>query len=214
MTILVTGFGPFLDVADNASGRIAASLDGTGVDGSRVVGRVLPTSFARARDDLKRFVAECEPKVVIALGVAREDALRLERRAGAVVTSAHPDVDGASWSDRRLGPRDLATPLPLQRWVEVLARGPGPLPVRVSEDCGGYVCNATYHAALEVAPAASLFVHLPRVAAEDEAIGAFVRASVLTLARLALGHLEADDLDWRGASPGALERKEPVEETA
>ena len=42
---LVTGFGPFLDVSDNPSGRIARAVNGARVDGLALHGLELPVRF-------------------------------------------------------------------------------------------------------------------------------------------------------------------------
>ena len=164
--VIITGFGPFADVVENASGRIAKGLDGQRVGESVIVGLELPTSFERARAEVSRLVEMYRPRVFVALGVAREAAIRLERRAGAMVTSELPDVDGNSWTGRMLGDGERVSRWPLEVWVDRLGTHCGPWPVRVSEDCGGYVCNATYHAVLTAIPLAGLFIHLPREALE------------------------------------------------
>ncbi len=160
--VIVTGFGPFADVVENASGRIARGLDGQRVGESLLVGVELPTSFERARAEVSRLVETHRPRMFVALGVAREAAIRLERRAGAMVTSELPDIDGSTWAGRMLGGGERFSRWPLEKWVERLGTHCGPWPIRVSDDCGGYVCNATYHAVLTTIPSAGLFIHVPR----------------------------------------------------
>lgn len=163
--LLVTGFGPFEDVAVNASEHLAAALGGRPSGPSaQVIALALDTSFGRSRAEITGAVESAEREgrafwFVMALGVARSATVRLERRARVEVTSARPDVDGERWAGRRLGERDLTSLLPLDEWARALQSGP--VEVVVSDDCGGYVCNAVNHAVLSISPTAGLFVHVP-----------------------------------------------------
>jgi len=155
----VTGFGPFADVAVNASGLVATGLDGAQIEGVRVRGVALPTAFGEARATIARLVGEPGCIGAVAVGVWRGSDVRLERRAHGAVTSARPDVHGEVWDGRELGP-ELATRVPVDAWAEAVA-------VWVSEDCGGYVCNATYQALLAACAATvparpAVFMHVPR----------------------------------------------------
>jgi len=174
--VLVTGFGPFEGVSDNASGKVALALAGmrwpevAGL-GVRVTAEVLPTSFERARYALEAAVEARDPHLLVLLGVAPSEHVRVELRASGAVTSARPDVDGEVWEGRELGPaRETSWPLDelVPAWAGVAARvGLG---LASSNDCGGYVCNATYHAALGLGRP-SLFVHIPQ-ASEAAAVDA------------------------------------------
>lgn len=163
--ILVTGFGPFEDVAVNASEHLAVALGGMPVGPDvEVVGLALETSFGRARAAVTEAVEAAKRHgrafhLVLALGVARSATVRLERLARAEVTSSRPDVDGECWAGRLLGEADLSSRLPLDAWALAL-RG-GPIEVVVSDDCGGYVCNAVNHVVLSECPDSGLFVHVP-----------------------------------------------------
>jgi pyroglutamyl-peptidase len=157
MVTLVTGFGPFLEVAENASWAVAQAVAGR-VGGVAVE---LPTSFARAAEALGRAVAEVSPTRLVLLGVARSGGpFRVEGRAAGVVASAHADIDGVVATGRALG--ESGAPRATAQDAEVLAGGlrAAGLAAEASEDCGGYVCNSTYHAALGLRPDA-LFLHIP-----------------------------------------------------
>lgn len=180
MRVLVTGFGPFDDVRVNASALVAARLTGH-IDGAEVVARTLPTAFGEAREQIA--AEPCDR--AIALGVWRGSDWRIERRAAGRVTSARPDAAGAVWIDRELGP-DRATGLPVALWAEAIASelGLAAGAVRASDDCGGYVCNATYHALLGRGVPA-VFVHLPRDVGERGLLASerVVRAVLARLVR-------------------------------
>lgn len=163
--VLVTGFGPFEGVTVNASELLARGLcerlRGGGV-AAEALG--LETAYGAARARLARAVLDREARgepfdLVIALGVARSEVVRLERVARAEVTSERADVRGEVWQGQRLGERDLESPLPLGRWCEAL--GGEAAGVVVSDDAGGYVCNALLHQVASTCPDRGIFVHVP-----------------------------------------------------
>ncbi len=162
--VLVTGFGPFADVRVNASGVVATSLDGAVVGGVGVRGVVLPTAFGEARATIAGLAQHEACVGAVALGVWRGNEVRLERRARGIVTSEHADVRGEVWLGRELG-AEMTTTVPIDEWAEAVGSW-------VSEDCGGYVCNAVYQALLEAIAGRSraprgagrqaVFMHVPR----------------------------------------------------
>lgn len=175
--MLVSGFGPFAEVCVNASGIVAAGLDGACVAGVPVRGVVLATAFGEARATIGRLARADGCIGAVALGVWRGPTVRLERRAHGVVTSDRADVRGEVWLGRELG-AGLATTVPVDEWAAEVGSW-------VSEDCGSYVCNAVYQALLAVGAEGvrakpALFMHMPRdVGARGlEATAAMVRAVI------------------------------------
>jgi pyroglutamyl-peptidase len=197
LSLLVTGFGPFLDVTDNPSAAIATSLDGARVAGLTVHARVLPVSFDRAAASLGAAIAELEPRSVLLLGVHRGDTWRLERRARPRITSEHPDVDAVQAPGRVLGPAERTTAIDVPGLARAL--GAGGHEVVISDDCGGYVCNSTYYSALGARPDA-LFVHVPDAGAAGVELGRVLALAILeALSDLAPGAAEgpsATPLAW------------------
>jgi pyroglutamyl-peptidase len=152
--ILVTGFGPFLDVGDNPSGALARAVDGEVVAGVPIVGVVLPVSYRRGPPQVLALCARHRPRFVVGLGVARQRARVTVERLGRRALGPTPDVDGAAPSGVGDGPEIVAATLDPERLAALLGAD-------LSDDAGGYVCNAW---AWEVplrsgAPAA--FVHVP-----------------------------------------------------
>jgi len=166
--VCVTGFGPFEEVGSNPSSEVARRLAAQPPSGLWVVSGVLPVSFARAPGELDRLLDEQgeKPALLLALGVHCDPGFRLERRARARLTTAdRPDVDGVSAVDAAPpAAPDLATSLDLDRVLAgLVARGVED--AFLSEEAGGYVCERTYHRALEHGGALSvpaLFVHTPK----------------------------------------------------
>jgi pyroglutamyl-peptidase len=177
-TVLLTGFEPFGPWRVNPSGELARSLDGAGVAGATVVGRVLPVRLAGIREHVARLVAELRPWVVVGTGLAPGAAVvRLERFAVNLADFRMPDNDGEIAHDAPLapaGPAALASRLPLRETADaLLAAG---IPAQLSNSAGTYLCNAVMHAILNVCrpdvPAG--FVHLPNV---PEQVAATLRES-------------------------------------
>jgi pyroglutamyl-peptidase len=152
--ILVTGFGPFLDVADNPAARLAREVEGLRDAGLDVVGRELPVSYARAPELTARWAREVAADFVLGIGVARgRKEPQVERVARRAADASLADVDGV-----RL--RELASDGPEQivcADAESVARALG---VALSDDAGAYVCNAWLYAVLRAGLRAA-FLHVP-----------------------------------------------------
>lgn len=170
--VLVTGFGPFEDVCINASGVIARRMSEVGIKGIE-----LPTAFGRARELASQAAREFGCRAVVALGVWRGHDVRVERRASGVVTSERRDASGEIWNGFALAGGDQQSRVD----VAALAREIG---ARVSEDCGGYVCNATYQALLSATDKPTVFLHIPRD------VGASGLARTERIVRQAVRYLE------------------------
>lgn len=194
-TILLTGFGPFPGVPENASAALVpklAHLVARRFRAHRVVARVLPTEWEGAAHRLAAHYAREKPCLGLHFGVS-------ERATGFVIETlarnacaALPDAVGALPRTPRIaehGPETRPATLPVD---EILVRlGALGIPASRSEDAGAFLCNATLYAALglagEGATPAIGFLHIP-VALERRASGARERR-----------------LDWEGALTGGLE---------
>ncbi len=171
-SVMVSGFSNFGEVADNPSLRLAHRLAQEIATGAiRTVmadasSLSLPVSYARAGQVLEAALTLSQPDLLLMLGVAQTAAeLRLETTARGVRTAHAADSDGTAGLPSEIElPEPLHTTLDAVRIAERLA-GMGH-PVTVSHDAGGYVCDSTYHAALNVIhrlglKTQCLFVHVP-----------------------------------------------------
>ncbi|WP_152191009.1 pyroglutamyl-peptidase I family protein [Georgenia satyanarayanai] len=166
-TVLVTGFGPFSDHADNPSALAVDALarEWSAPDGVTLVAEALPVSFARATARVRALVAEHRPAVVVGAGLAAgRDRISLERVALNLLDARIPDVDGAQPVDVPVvpgAPLARGTTLPVKAALAAL-RDAG-LPAELSLSAGTYVCNAVMYAALEAVPEGvpAGFVHVP-----------------------------------------------------
>ncbi|WP_413449959.1 pyroglutamyl-peptidase I [Georgenia phoenicis] len=193
-TVLVTGFGPFADHADNPSALAVDALaqEWPAPDGVTLVTETLPVSFARATERLAALVAEHRPAVVIGVGLAAgRDRISLERVALNLADARIPDVDGAQPVDVPVlagEPLARLTTLPVKAALAALRAVD--LPAELSLSAGSYVCNAVMYAALAAVPdgVPAGFVHVPP--ADVVAV-----ADVVTALGIVLDTVLADPVD-------------------
>ena len=153
--VLVTGFEPFGAHDVNPSQLVAGELGGV----------VLPVSYARAPDVLRRALEERNPDVVVAFGLADDrDSITPERFAHNLDEASTTDNDDASGSGAEIdvaGPIAYRSTLPVDDLVAAL-RAAG-FPADVSRDAGGYLCNHVFYLLMHtLKPGRSGgFVHVP-----------------------------------------------------
>lgn len=148
--VLLTGFGPFPGMPHNVSADLVERL--AAVAGQRFQDHsfhdaVLDTEWSRMPEQLADLYREVTPVLALHFGVARSAReIRIERIAR---NSCRMDADAAGLLPAAAsviagGPAEEETRLPLDRIYQRL-RGKG-LPVQISDDAGGYLCNAAlYH---------------------------------------------------------------------
>ncbi len=169
-TILLTGFGPFPGVAENASAALVKALARTArraMPEYRFVTAVLPTEWARAPRLIAALDARHAPVLALHFGVAAGcRGFRLETEARNFCRFA-PDAAGAGpLSDCLVvdGVATLKATIPIAAIAARLAAQG--FPVSLSDDAGGYLCNAALYHSLERARRAGGgcrvgFVHIP-----------------------------------------------------
>jgi pyroglutamyl-peptidase len=159
--ILVTGFEPFGGSAVNPSQRIVEELDG-------VETALLPVSYARAADELRRAVRAAEPDVVLCFGQADgRTGIAVERFAHNLDEATTTDNEEAPGSGAPIdpdGPAAYSSTLPVDEIVERL-RAEG-IPASPSRDAGGFLCNHVFYVLMrtlerERPQARGGFVHVP-----------------------------------------------------
>jgi len=163
--ILITGFGPFPGQPTNPTMRLARHAGAVRrsrfADVERIV-RLLPTTWAML-DAVPALLAEIRPDLVLMFGVAgRRRKVTPELRAVNHQSALKSDAAGSFAGSRsRIAgrPFSLRTPLDAVR-LQVLIQGVR-VPCSLSQDAGGYLCNAlSWHVFESGIPA--IFVHVPR----------------------------------------------------
>ena len=171
---LITGFGPFPGIIDNASEAFAPLLAHRAAEQLahlQASAAILPTEWDAAPRILRRLFEELQPHICLHLGVvggARELILETIARNSA---SAKPDAIGALPSGKVLldgAPYYLMPSVATVRMIN-RARHRG-LPVSASIQPGDYICNALFFHSLMAARGLNksgvtrrlvAFVHLP-----------------------------------------------------
>jgi pyroglutamyl-peptidase len=152
--VIVTGFEPFGGRAANRSWQAALRVPG--------VERVqLPVEYARIAELVPALVARA-PRGVLLVGEASRRVITLERVAKNAADPARTDNAGAHGAGVLVAnaPDTLAATWDVER---ALAAAREVAPAELSDDAGGYCCNAAlYHALRAAAPGAKIgFVHVP-----------------------------------------------------
>lgn len=174
-TVLITGFGPFPGVPQNASARLARELATQARrrhPDFRFVAAVLPVSWDAAPHRLARLIERTNPVLALHFGVSK--------RAGGFVLETlarnravpRPDHEGRAPVSSALVPggrRELSATLPAATLAKALRTLD--LETRLSKNAGTYLCNAVLYRSLAQAAArkkhrgqpghAALFVHIP-----------------------------------------------------
>ena len=174
MQILVVGFGPFLDVADNPAARLARAIDGLRDGPHAVAGRELPVSYARAPALTRGWADELGAGFTLGIGVARgRTHAAVERIGRRRADAALADVDGVKLAD--LVPAGEGDGAPEQLRCADAEAVAGALGVGVSDDAGAYVCNGWLYAVLRAGLRAA-FLHVPPAGLDPGRFAEGVRA--------------------------------------
>jgi pyroglutamyl-peptidase len=185
--ILVTGFGPFPGVPNNASAPIVAELaKSAAMPGIEVMTEIIPVLWPYARGVARDVIARAKPHAILHFGVSKRlTGFEIETRAfnlsgpkedcaGGVRPCTPLDISGERMLEATLPPAILLHAL----------RREG-LPAQISRDAGRYLCNALFYWSLADAGADGplvSFVHmpacnagiLPRLTPKEAAAGAQV----------------------------------------
>ena len=168
--IVLTGFGPFPGVPDNATAELVPRLAKAARDlfpDYDIVAEILPTEWVAAPQKLGDLLAR--PGTVLALhfGVSRQaEGFQIEL-VGRNQCKAMADAAGNMPAVECLldeGPAELSCTVPAERIVQRLTQLG--VPARTSTDAGGFLCNALLYHSLAAAdtlekPHLVGFVHLP-----------------------------------------------------
>ena len=163
MNVLVTGFGPFLEVTDNPSGALARAVDGLRVAGATVTGVELPVTWQSPALAVARALA-LDARLVVGLGVDRRT------RTIDVETRAYNQGEGVDNAGVRGEVLEPDGPVTRHSTVDAQALAAA-LGGRVDDDAGRYVCNAWLYGVVGGLPGRGVvFVHVPHEGMEVAAL--------------------------------------------
>jgi len=198
LTVLVAGFGPFPGAPKNPSAELVRALvkrRRPALADVRVVGAIIPTSYAAVAGEFSDLLRRHDPDAVLLFGLAsRTKYVRIERRAVNAATTVYADMTRAKLATRHLiadAPVELRALAAVERLIQA-ARATG-VDVRPSRDAGRYICNAALFTALEMEgrtgrPKRVAFVHIPRPRAgfrdKRPAMSSLIRAGEAVLVAL------------------------------
>ena len=167
-TILLTGFAPFGTETTNPSWDAIQGLQGSVIEGLRIVCVQLPCEFDISLAVLQRAMKESQPKIVVCLGQAggRSD-ISIERVAININDARIPDNARQQPIDTPVvqgGPVGYFSTLPIKTLVHTLSRHG--IPASVSHSAGTYVCNHVFYGLMHALPhfpcvKSAGFVHVP-----------------------------------------------------
>ncbi|MEL6374047.1 MAG: hypothetical protein AAFR04_08760 [Pseudomonadota bacterium] len=173
--LMVTGFGPFPGVADNASARLVSALaahraahqQGEALSQVPLIAAVLPTCWDEGLAMAADLVLTHRPRAVLHFGVSsRAQGFEIEliaRNATCAVEDAAGDLPALTLLQYGGPPRCRAT-IPVLAMVERLRLLS--IPAVASRDAGLYLCNAVMYQTLGLAARHALplhagFIHIP-----------------------------------------------------
>lgn len=186
-TVLLTGFGPFPRVRRNASASLVKKLAfkaRIALPHYRFAAAVLPTEWARAPSLLSELYVRHAPVLALHFGVASNmSGFRIETVARNICRMS-PDATG-SLPVRNCVYEGGAPTLPATIAVTSIARhleAQG-YEARLSDDAGGYLCNAVlYHSLVEAKARGERckvgFIHVPAEAGLRDIVGHTVPGAV------------------------------------
>ena len=162
--ILVTGFEPFGGDTTNGSWEAVQHLQNAHFGAYTIEVAQLPVVWGKAGDKLRALIRDYHPRAVIAFGQAGKEPVRIEtlarneRKPYKDNAGALPPTDTVAAS----APATIPTALDVVA-VEKSLRA-AKIPVRESQDAGGYLCNETFYVLMndpDVQQVPRGFVHVP-----------------------------------------------------
>jgi pyroglutamyl-peptidase len=209
-TVLLTGFGPFPGVPVNASSDLVRRIVRAARrrhPAARFAVAVLPTQWRHAQNRIEALHRRHRPALALHFGVASgTDGIRLETEARNFCRSSI-DAAGALPPAPVLcaeGPMERHATIEISAIADALREGGWP--VSISQDAGGYLCNAVLYHSLASAENRDRcqvgFVHIPSDLSNPALDATALIAAAITIIEVALG-LDAPRATSEMATRGA-----------
>lgn len=166
-TCLLTGFEPFLDHPINPTEEIVKALDGQQIGEYKVIGKILPVTFAQAGQDIITYMKELQPDAVISLGLSAGRTKITPERIAINCKDGARDNEGQIWEDAPIvddGPAAYFSTLPIRAMIGSMEEVH--IPASLSNTAGTYVCNNVMYTVLHYIHENQLeipagFIHVP-----------------------------------------------------
>ncbi len=175
-SVLLTGFGPFPDMAVNASARYVNALEKLGRRNrtdARINHAILPTQWVKAPKAVSRMRRRFVPDIILHFGVSKQARGIIIEQVARNFCDQSKDAVGAMPENNFViagAPFEMKSTLPIKQITSTLTCEE--IPFELSQDAGSYLCNAVlYHsvpACIKKSPADTTedkvitgFIHLP-----------------------------------------------------
>ncbi len=147
MTIIVTGFEPFLNNEVNPTSEVLGLLPSS-IRGNDIITVRLPVEYDRCFDVLKPYIEKYNPGMIILLGLApTRKNICIERVALNVSSSKYEDNSQIIKTEEKIiedGKNAYFSTLPMTKIYNILKKKR--IPVEISNTAGLYICNnVAYH---------------------------------------------------------------------
>jgi len=172
--VLVTGFGPFPGVPNNASASLVTALaQSVRMPGIELFAEVIPVKWADAGTAAHEAIARVEPHAILHFGVSkRVTGFEIEMRAfnASGPKKDHAGLSGPGRPLDRAGRPVLFATMPPPVLLRALRRGG--FAAQLSRNAGRYLCNALFYWSLADAGYSGRlvsFIHIPMLDANANA---------------------------------------------
>ena len=162
----MTGFEPFLKFKENPTMEVVEALDGKVYGDYVVYGRIMKVDFEESAKQLKAYIDEVQPDIIISLGLAAGRFKITPERIAINMKDGEPDNNGFAPVDVKIeedGADAYFSTLPIRRMVNRLNKAG--LPAEISNTAGTYLCNNIMYEGLLYAKhngdLLAGFIHIP-----------------------------------------------------
>ena len=146
--------------------QIVEALSNKEMHGYEIVGRILSVDFQQSADQLKQYIDEVKPQMIISLGLAGGRYKITPERIAINVKDGEPDNNGYTPVDESIyenGADAYLTNLPIRNMVNRLQKEG--FPAEISNTAGTYLCNNIMYEGLAYAKqnegVKAGFIHIP-----------------------------------------------------
>lgn len=166
--ILITGFSAFPGAPENPTQVLVSLFDQHSAEleaSADITAALLPTEYAYVEAEFMVLMNRVNPDIALHFGLDQQaTGFTLEQTARNICNIERLDNAGAAPKSPEIdpkGPANLPGNLPLLGIRRALADAS--LPVEMSEDAGGYVCNYLFYRSRQLARENTLsgFIHVP-----------------------------------------------------